>query len=312
LVDSGIVLAHFHGGGIYEWQSHKAWQSPLFHLGRAGIPCLITSHLNPPLLEGFTRPDRPSWQKALLLPKAWLSKAAILRRAIIEIFVSKHDCLQARRFYPPFAGKFRQLYHSTLNRNISGLPQEERKKTVFCLGTFCERKAQTILVRAFALVASRHPDWNLHLMGLAEKSAYLDLVHEAIARSGLSDRIQISPAQNNPGPFLASAAVFAMPSLLEGLPLSLQEALYYECACVGSDTGGFLELIENEETGLLVPPGDEKALAAALDRLMSDPKLRLRLGRRARQSIIEKGMLAELMVDQHVRIYEKILAGGKA
>jgi hypothetical protein len=63
---------------------------------------------------------------------------------------------------------------------------------------------------------------------------------------------------------------------------------------------------------LLVPSGEENALAAALDRLMSEPDLRTRLGRRARQSIVEKGMLADIMVENHIRLYEAILAGKEA
>jgi glycosyltransferase involved in cell wall biosynthesis len=311
LVDQGIALAHFHSGGVYEWQSHKAWQSPIFHLTGVGVPCLVTSHLVQPLLEGFSQPDRPSWQKGLLLPKAWMSKALLMSRVETEILVSRHDQAQLQSFFPPFAGKLRQMYHSKLARDSVGVPPEERKKTVFCLGTFCRRKGQTILARAFALVAKRHPDWTLHMMGFSETPDYQEQVKEIIAHAGISDRVQISPPQNDPGSFLETASVFAMPSLLEGLGLSLQEALYYECACVGSDVGGIPELIENEETGLLIPPGDESALASALDRLMSEPELRARLSRRARQSIVEKGMLADIMVENHTRLYEAVLAEKK-
>jgi len=309
LVDEGVALAHFHSGGVYEWQSHKAWQSPIFHLTGAGVPCLVTSHLVQPLLEGFSRPDRALWQKALLLPKAWMNKALLMSRVRTEFLVSKHDQARLRRYFPPFAGKLQQMYHSKLARDNVGMPPDRRKKTVLCLGTLCQRKAQTILVGAFASAAKRHPDWALHMVGRCETPDYLEQVKEAIASSDISDRIQISPPQNDPGPLLATASIFAMPSLLEGLGLSLQEALYYECACIGSAVGGIPELIENEATGLLVPPGDESALAAALDRLMSEPELRKRLTRCARQSIIEKGMLADVMVEKHIRHYEAVLAG---
>jgi glycosyltransferase involved in cell wall biosynthesis len=305
-----VKLVHFHGG-TYEWEGHKAWQSPIFYLTAAGVPCLVTNHLVSPLLSGYSNSNRPDWQKVLLLPKAWLSKALLLSRVQAEVLVSKHDYKQLRRCFPPLAGKLRQMYHSKLARESRGLPMDRREKAVLCLGTICEHKGQTILIRAFASVAHRHPEWTLHLVGRCETADYLEEVRAIADRAGLSKRVLISPPQIDPGLFLETASIFAMPSLREPLGLSLQEALYYECACVGSAVGGIPELIEHETTGLLAPPGDEKALSAALDRLMSDPELRKRLARQARQSILDKGMLAETMVENYVRLYEAILAGEK-
>ena len=62
LAMSGVVLAHFHGG-IYEWECHKAWQSPLSHSMRAGIACLMTNHLMLPLFSGYSQHERPLWQR---------------------------------------------------------------------------------------------------------------------------------------------------------------------------------------------------------------------------------------------------------
>ena len=309
LVAKKIQFTHFHSGGIYEWQSHKAWQSPIFYLTGFGIPCLVTNHSVQPLLEGFSRPDRRTWQKMLLLPKAWMSKALLMSRTQMELLVSKHDQAQLQRFFPPFVQKLLWMYHSKLAPDQRGKPPEQRKKIVLCVGTFCHHKGQMILTRAFASVAKRHPDWSLHMIGPFGIPTYLDEVREAVTRCGISERVQISPPQSDTGPVLEDASIFAMPSLREGLGLSLQEALYYECACVGSSVGGIPELIEGEVTGLLVPPDDVEALASALDRLMSEPELRARLARNARQSIVKKGMLAELMVENHIRLYEAILAG---
>ena len=307
LVEKRVKLVHFHCGSIYEWQSQKAWQSPLYYLTRAGVPCVMTSHLVPLLLDGFTRPERPAWQKVFLLPKAWFSKALLLHWVRAEFLVSKHDQGRMRRLYPMFAGKIRQMYHSRLVRDRA-VSLNGRKKIVFCLGAFCERKAQVTLCRAFASLAKRYPDWTLNLMGPHGEGDYLREVEAVVARSGIAGQVQLTPA-GDPRPLLETAAIFAMPSLLEGLPLSLQEALYHGCACVASSVSGIPELIEHEKTGLLIPPGDERALAAALDRLMGDPELRARLARRGHESIIERGLLAEVMVENHARLYEAILAG---
>ncbi len=307
LVEKRVRLVHFHCGSIYEWQSQKVWQSPLYYLTRARVPCVITSHLVPPLLDGFTRPGRPAWQRAFLLPKAWFSKALVLSWVEAEFLVSKYDQTRMRRLFPMFARKIRQMYHSRVVRD-RGPSLNERQKIVFCLGAYCERKAQATLSRAFLSIAKRHPDWTLNLMGPYGAGDYAEEVKEIVDRSDLSGQVQVNP-EGDPKNLFETAAIFAMPSLLEGLPLSLQEALYHECACVASSVSGIPELIENEKTGLLIPPGDEKALATALDRLMEDPALRTRLGRCGRESIIEKGFLVEVMLENHARLYEAILAG---
>jgi glycosyltransferase involved in cell wall biosynthesis len=311
LKSDGVSLVHFHGGE-FEWECGKAWRSPIRYAGEAGMLCVMTTHLMYPLLEGYARLDRPAWQRALLLPKAWLSKASLLRTLRADILVSKRDQAQLRSFYPHQSGKIRQMYHSRLTEGLQGKPIEERRKTILCLGAICERKNQVGLVRAFADVAGKHPEWVLQLVGRCETPLCLDEVQALVAQRDLAGRVVVLPPQNDPGPLLAEASVFALPSLREGLPLSLQEALYYECACVASDLGGIRELVQHEVNGLLVEPQDDGALARALDRLMSDAPLRIRLGQAGRRRVIDQGMSAEAMLQNHVRLYDTLLAGGKA
>jgi glycosyltransferase involved in cell wall biosynthesis len=79
--------------------------------------------------------------------------------------------------------------------------------------------------------------------------------------------------------------VFCLPSLSEGLPNALMEAMAVGCACVASSVGGVRALLEHEVDGLLVPPADAAALEGALERLLTDDGLRRRLGRAARATI---------------------------
>ncbi len=107
--------------------------------------------------------------------------------------------------------------------------------------------------------------------------------------------------------FLRSCDVVALPSdqvSSEGLPNALLEAMAMERAVIGTCAGGIAEAIRNGETGLLVPPGDPHAFAEALRRLRDSPRLRSKLGRRARQSIEQRfslnasvERLAEVIVD---------------
>ena len=80
----------------------------------------------------------------------------------------------------------------------------------------------------------------------------------------------------------ASCQVAVLASRWEGLPLSLLEAMRAGLPVVASRVGGVAEAVVPGQTGLLVPPGDEGALAGALEALLEDPGLRVRLGRAGR------------------------------
>jgi glycosyltransferase involved in cell wall biosynthesis len=82
---------------------------------------------------------------------------------------------------------------------------------------------------------------------------------------------------------LAHCAVFVLPSLSEGLPVALLEAMAWGRPIVATRMGGVPEVVDDGVEALLVPPGDSAALAAAIGRLLDDPQERLRLGRSAQK-----------------------------
>jgi len=105
------------------------------------------------------------------------------------------------------------------------------------------------------------------------------------------------------------AAIVVQPSLFEGLPLALQEAMFYGCACVATRVTGNDELIRDEETGVLVPASDTEALAGAIEGLIKSPARREVLGRAASASILQREMTAQKMVERHRDLYESIRGG---
>ncbi|MDQ2976854.1 MAG: glycosyltransferase [Acidobacteriota bacterium] len=86
--------------------------------------------------------------------------------------------------------------------------------------------------------------------------------------------------------FLSSLDVFVLPSLAEGTPNSIIEAMTHGLPIIASAVGGIPDLL-SEESGILVPPGDDVALAQAMERLASDPDLRARMGRAARERYLD-------------------------
>src|SRR5206468_4171447 len=93
---------------------------------------------------------------------------------------------------------------------------------------------------------------------------------------------------------LAAADIVALPSLREGLGVAALEAMAAGRPVVASRVGGLAEAVVHAETGLLVPPGDPTALAAALARLAGDPELRARLGAAGRERVLARYTAARM------------------
>ena len=90
------------------------------------------------------------------------------------------------------------------------------------------------------------------------------------------------------GPYYERASVVVCPSHREGYGVVAREAMAYGRPVVASAVGGLVDAVEDEVTGLLVPPGDADALCGALERLLEDVELRLRLGDAARARAAER------------------------
>jgi glycosyltransferase involved in cell wall biosynthesis len=308
LVNNGVKLAHFHFGANYAWGNRHFTKCPVLAVNRAGIPCVSTNHGAFSIMEGYCGPQRTILKWALFAP-AWLNKVRIVAHLKKEVAVSRHDYNALRRWYWPVRSRFGQIYHSRIHATAAPPLGSQRSKTIICVGTIGRRKGQTFLVDAFRQISGDFPDWKLALIGRHAEDWMIRKISAVIAQNRLSDRIVLMNecADRELNQWLKTAGIFAMPSLLEGLGLSLQEALFHGCACIASSAGGITDLIQNDSNGLLVEPGNVEQLADGLKKLMSDEKLRLKLGARGPQSVLEKGMTAEGMCEEYDRLYQNLL-----
>jgi glycosyltransferase involved in cell wall biosynthesis len=149
-------------------------------------------------------------------------------------------------------------------------------------GRLLKGKGLETLVDAFAGVASRHPAAHLLVVGSGADQALSieESLRESVRRLGLAERTTFAGRVDTVEDYLRASDVFAFPSEFEALGLSLIEAAACGLPAVGSRTGGIVDVIEDGASGLLVEPGDARALAEALDRLLGDAGLRAELGAR--------------------------------
>jgi glycosyltransferase involved in cell wall biosynthesis len=128
------------------------------------------------------------------------------------------------------------------------------------------------------------------------------------AQLGIGERVRFLGRREDVPHLLAACDVFALPSLYEGSSLAVLEAMAAGAPVVSSAIGGTDELVEDGSSGLLVPPGDSAALAAALRRMLGDPELRKELAARARERV-ERDLTRERMAARVTGVYRELLGG---
>ncbi len=108
------------------------------------------------------------------------------------------------------------------------------------------------------------------------------------------------------GAYYERAAVVVAPSRREGYGVAVREAMAYGRPVVATAVGGLVDAVEDEVTGLLVPPRDPAALRSAIERLLADGDLRARLGEAARQRAAERFSIAAA-TDATLSLYDELL-----
>ncbi|HTM01127.1 MAG TPA: glycosyltransferase [Candidatus Omnitrophota bacterium] len=148
------------------------------------------------------------------------------------------------------------------------------------IAALAPHKSQTTLLQAAAAAAGAAPRLRVWIAGEGALREALLVEHRSL---GLGERVRFLGFREDVVPLLRAADLFVLSSYLEGLGTSVLDAMAAGLPVVGTAVGGVPEIVESEATGLLVPPRDPGALAAAMARLSADPALRAAMGARGRE-----------------------------
>ena len=182
-------------------------------------------------------------------------------------------------------------------------------RTILAAGRFTHQKGFERLVAAYAPLAESHPDWQLHIYGHGE---LWERISGQVDELGVGDRIQLKGITSEFEAVLRRAAIYAMSSRFEGLPMVLLEAFSKGVPPVSFDCPeGPRQLIQDGVNGLLVPEGDVPALTDALRRVMDDDDLRHRLGDGALATAADYHV--DAVVERWIALFEELDAkrGGR-
>ncbi|MBL7199911.1 MAG: glycosyltransferase [Anaerolineae bacterium] len=165
-------------------------------------------------------------------------------------------------------------------------------------------KGHAYLLEAAAEVLKQVLQTRLLLVGDGPMRSQLEGRAKAL---GVADSIVFAGLRHDVPTILSLFDLFVLPSLWEGLPMAVLEAMAAGLPVVATAVGGTPEVVVDGVTGLLVPPGDPDALAEAIFRLLRDPDLRQRMGQAGRERVVER-FSAERMVERTEQLYEQLLA----
>jgi glycosyltransferase involved in cell wall biosynthesis len=147
---------------------------------------------------------------------------------------------------------------------------------VINVGRLVPQKAQNYFVDAAAIVNRACPSVRFVLLG---DGPLRDDLRAQASDLGIEDKVIITGFRSDVAELLAASEVFVLSSSWEGLPLSLLEAMSAGCAVACTAVGGVPQVIEDGVTGLLVPPADAQALAAAILKCLQEPEMAARLAK---------------------------------
>jgi glycosyltransferase involved in cell wall biosynthesis len=257
-----------------------------------GIPNIITMHGG----KGWTK----RWRRRLAMRWAFRASSGM-------VAVSDSTRLELVRVLGTSRGidvvpngVSRRLGDRESLRRELGLPADD--VLVVAVGNLYPVKGHANLLRALAGVRVELR-WRLVIAGRGEEERRLLMLASDL---GILDRVHLLGYRADIPDILAAADVFAMPSLSEGLPLALIEAMFAARAIVASGVGGIPDALEHGREGILVPAGDIDALGTALQECLSDPDLRTKMGTAAQQRA-EVHFTTTRMADQYERLYRRCL-----
>ncbi len=235
-----------------------------------------------------TEPWRGPVQRALI----WVATLAT------QILVHRSIALSEKyKKLVPLQYKTTTIHHGIHFLQTEPKPHEGIR--IACVGELHPIKAHDVLIRAMQKVNGA----SLTIMGDGELREKLKAL---VANLKLESRVTLAGHVDNAVSRLNEYDIFTLPSLAEGLGYVLLEAGLSSLPVVASHVGGIPEIVEDTVSGILVPPGDENALAKALQALVDSPTERTRLGT-ALSSRIKNNFSIERMLQETIAVYEKNL-----
>jgi GalNAc-alpha-(1->4)-GalNAc-alpha-(1->3)-diNAcBac-PP-undecaprenol alpha-1,4-N-acetyl-D-galactosaminyltransferase len=242
---------------------------------RLGLSVIVSERINPRQINlGWP------WRLARRVTYKWASKLVVQTKAVAD---------WGRALMPPERIVIiPNGVEPSRNQNL------ERQPMIVAAGRLVPQKGFDLLLKAFALVTTKHPDWRVVILGEGPERANL----ETLARQlNLGGKVVMPGTVPDIAKYLEEASIFVLSSRFEGFPNVLLEAMASGCAVVATDCpSGPADIVRPGIDGLLVPAGDAREISEAVGILMANANLREEMGNAARHVSERFSIEAELFV----------------
>ncbi len=268
----------------------------------AGVPLVVTSRHNDNVFRRrapLRFINRQLWRRV----NAGIAISASIARFAVEVEGAQPAQVHTIPYglpYTPISSAEQQTQRANA-RQILGVKPESILIGIVC--RLVEQKGVIYALRAFAQVAKKFPQAELVIVGDGPLRRSLEA---ELLPFGLQGRVRFLGWRPDAASLMAGFDLLLVPSLWEGFGLVLLEAMAQAVPVIASDVSAIPEIVVHSETGLLVPPRDVDALAAALSTLLADHALRRHFGMMA-QERLEHHFTAQRMVDQTIALYHQLL-----
>ncbi len=226
----------------------------------------------------------------------------------VIIVNSRHDATQAKRLGIKPRQQLAIIHNGINTASLDFLSREEARekldamlsyklkaisyKLIGCIANFYKTKGLPYLIEAMAEIHKTHPDAKLVIIGDGRERKNLEL---RIADCGLEKNVMLVGRLAEAWRYLKAFDIFVLPSLKEGFPWALLEAMAAQVPVIATSVGAIPEIIKNNENGMLVAPGDAKALQQAISELLNNAPLRDNLALHAKETVEQKFKLDRMI-----------------
>jgi len=229
------------------------------------------------------------------------------------IFVSRADLRKGRKFRLVSKDKMRLIENGIDFQSLEnqGIDQNKENKmgnapVVGTVARLHRQKNIPLLIRAGAEIKERYSGFKILVIGEGPLRGKLERLNQRLETDDIVHFL--GERKDIPG-LISGMDVFVLPSLWEGLPYVLMEAAALEKPVVATDVDGIREMIEDEETGILVSPKKPEELAEAVMRLLDNPEWAQKLGKNFHRSLKKKYSLSNMVhkiQDLYIELYQQI------
>lgn len=259
----------------------------------AGVPVVMTRRVDNPEAEWSLGAKYRLFDRVITISHA--IRRVLIRQGVDPGMITcVHSALDAEPYSKPCDREyFRQVF---------GFGQGG--PTIGMAAQFIPRKGHDVLLEAIPEILRHHPEARFLLFG---KGPLHEEISAKVQSGGLEESVFLPGFREDLPDILPCLDLLVHPAYMEGLGVVLLQAAASGLPVVASKVGGIPEAVAHEETGLLVPAGNPRALAAAVTEILSDPEKAQDFGRRARARVRDR-FSVERMVEGNVHVYRELVA----